>query len=102
MGRPRIDDRAALTDIRFVLKTGVQWEWLPQEMGRGSGMTCWRRLHDWQAAGVWQQLQEELLRQLRTADRIDFSRAGLDSATVRAKWGSKNGEEPDRPGQAGE
>ena len=88
-GRPRIPDRAALTGILFVLKTGIQWEWLPQEMGCGSGMTCWRRLRDWQAAGVWQRLQEELLRQLRHADRIDFSRASLDSATVRAKGGAK-------------
>ncbi len=88
-GRPRIDDRAALTGILFVLRTGIQWEWLPQEMGCGSGMTCWRRLRDWQAAGVWQQVQAELLRRLRTADRLDFSRASLDSATVRAKGGVK-------------
>ena len=47
-GRPRIPDRAALTGIIFVLKTGIPWEDLPQEMGCGSGMTCWRRLRDWQ------------------------------------------------------
>lgn len=88
-GRPRIPDRAALTGILFVLKTGIQWEWLPQEMGCGSGMTCWRRLRDWQQAGVWQRLQEELLRRLRQADRIDFSRASLDNAFVRAKGGAK-------------
>jgi transposase len=45
-GRPRIDDRAALTGILFVLKTGIQWEMLPQEMGCGFGMTCWRRLKE--------------------------------------------------------
>src|SRR5436190_14814748 len=69
-GRPRLSDRAALTGILFVLKTGIQWEWLPQEMGCGSGMTCWRRLRDWQRAGVWQHLQEEILRRLRHADRL--------------------------------
>ena len=47
-GRPRISDRAALTGIIFVLKTGIPWEELPQEMGCGSGMTCWRRLQEWQ------------------------------------------------------
>jgi hypothetical protein len=26
---------------------------LPQELGCGSGMTCWRRLPDWQLAKVW-------------------------------------------------
>jgi transposase len=39
-GRPRIDDRAVLTGILFVLKSGIPWEMLPQEMGCGSGMTC--------------------------------------------------------------
>jgi transposase len=45
-GRPPIEDRAALTGILFVLKSGIPWEMLPQEMGCGSGMTCWRRLRD--------------------------------------------------------
>jgi transposase len=88
-GRPRIPDRAALSGILFVLKTGIQWEWLPQEMGCGSGMTCWRRLRDWQQAGLWQRLQEEILHRLRHADRLDLSRASLDSAFVRAKGGAK-------------
>jgi transposase len=51
-GRPRVPDRACLTGIIFVLKSGIPWEMLPYELGCGSGMTCWRRLRDWQAAGV--------------------------------------------------
>ena len=51
-GRKPIPDRAALTGILFVLKTGIGWEDLPKEMGCGSGMTCWRRLRDWQQDGV--------------------------------------------------
>ena len=51
-GRKRLDDRKALCGILFVLYTGIPWEFLPQELGYGSGMTCWRRLRDWQAAGV--------------------------------------------------
>jgi transposase len=35
-GRPRVDDRIALTGIIFVLKSGIPWEMLPQEMGCGS------------------------------------------------------------------
>ncbi len=60
-GRPRVPDRACLTGNIFVRKTGIQWEMLPQELGCGSGMTCWRRLRDWQQAGVWDALHRTLL-----------------------------------------
>ena len=75
-GRKPLDNRKALTGILFVLKTGIPWEYLPLEMGCGSGMTCWRRLRDWQAAGVWQQLHEILLAELNAADKIDWSLRG--------------------------
>ncbi len=87
-GRPRVPDRAALTGILFVLKTGIPWEWLPRELGCGSGVTCGRRLRDWQAAGVWHRLHTALLDRPGEADRIDGSRASLDSAGVRAKKGA--------------
>lgn len=86
-GRKSIPDRAALTGILFVLKTGMAWRDLPLEMGCGSGMTCWRRLRDWQKAGVWEKLHRELLRRLQSADRIDWSRAVVDSSNVRAVFG---------------
>ena len=86
-GRPRIPDRAVLAGIIFVLRTGIQWEMLPQQMGCGSGMTCWSRLRDWQEAGVWERLHKLLLDRLGGADRIDWSRASVDSASVPAKRG---------------
>jgi transposase len=87
-GRPRVPDRAALTGILFVLRSGIPWELLPQEMGCGSGVTCWRRLRDWHQAGVWERLHQTLLDRLGEADRIDWSRASLDSASVPAKRGA--------------
>ena len=87
-GRPRVSDRAALTGIIFVLKSGIPWEMLPQELGCGSGVTCWRRLRDWQQAGVWDRLHHELLDRLGEADRIDWSRASLDAASIPAKGGA--------------
>ena len=87
-GRPRIPDRACLTGILFVLRTGVPWEWLPQELGCGSGMTCWRRLRDWHDGGVWHRIHRKLLDKLGQADRIDWSRAALDSRTLPAKRGA--------------
>lgn len=94
-GRKPVPDRAALTGILFVLRTGLRWRDLPAEMGCGSGVTCWRRLRDWQEAGVWGQLHEILLARLRAADQIDFSRVVADSSSIRAVGaGQKPGRTP--------
>ena len=86
-GRKRIEDRRVLTGIVFVLKTGIGWQHWPQERGCGSGMTCWRRLQEWQQAGVWQRLHELLLERLDQAERIDWSRVVVDSAHLPAVLG---------------
>jgi len=86
--RPRIDDRAALTGILIVLKTGIPWEYLPRELG--SGMTCWRRLHKWMLAGVWQRIHEAILRRLREHDQIMWDRACVDAASVPAPAGGEH------------
>jgi transposase len=93
-GRPRCDDRLALAGIIFVLRSGIPWEMLPREFGC-SGMTCWRRLRDWQTAGVWARLHRVLLERLSEAGQLDWSRASLDSAAVPAKRGRRNRREPD-------
>ena len=91
-GRKRLDDRTVLSGILFVLYTGIAWEFLPQELGFGSGMTAWRRLRDWQQAGVRQRLHEALLAELNAAGALDWSRAVIDSSHVRAlKGGPKPG-----------
>ena len=87
-GRPRIPNRAALAGIVFVLRTGCPWRLLPKELGCGSGATCWRRLRDWQKAGVWQRLHETLLNWLDGEAAIDWSRASLDSLSVWVKKGA--------------
>ena len=87
-GRPRISDRAAFTGIMYVLQTGCAWRYVPRELGGGSGVTCWRRLRDWQQAGVWGHLQQVLLDELGIADRIDWDHACIDSAKVPAKKGA--------------
>ncbi|GGZ35151.1 hypothetical protein GCM10010365_64970 [Streptomyces poonensis] len=83
-GRLRVPDRQALCGILFVLHTGIQWEYLPQELGFGSGMTCWRRLAAWNEAGVWDQLHAMLLKKLRSKQKLDWSRAVIVSSHVRA------------------
>jgi transposase len=101
-GRKPLDDRQALTGILFVLKTGIPWQDLPVEMGCGCGMTCWRRLHAWQQAGVWFQLHQVLLQELDDAGIIDWQRAAVDSSFARAFGGvqgsGKNPTDRGRPG----
>src|SRR5437588_2435207 len=94
-GRKPLDRRRVLTGIVFVLKTGIPWEDLPQEMGCGCGMTCWRRLQFWQHAGVWPRLHAALLAKLQAADQIDWSRAAIDSSFARARGaGEESGPNP--------
>lgn len=88
-GRPRVDDRAAFNGILFILFTGIPWKALPTELGFGSGMTCWRRLHEWHEAGVWERLHQCLLQHLREYDQIDWSRCSIDGATVASPRGVK-------------
>jgi transposase len=85
-GRPRVCDRAAFTAIVFVLRTGVPWRLVPRQIGC-SGVTAWRRLREWQRAGVWERLHREFLRRLNVAGRIDWSRGVVDSSHIRALRG---------------
>ncbi|MEU5048111.1 IS5 family transposase [Streptomyces griseorubiginosus] len=100
-GRKRHPDRLVFQGILFVLHTGISWEHLPQELGFGSGMTCWRRLAEWTEAGVWPRLHEVLLARLRSTDALDFSLAAVDGPHPRAKRGSKTGRSPVDRGRSG-
>ena len=88
-GRIPIPDRAVLTGILFVLRSGIPWRMLPPQMGCGSGVTCWRRLVKWQRAGVWKRLHAALLADLRQRGQLDFARAIVDSSSLRAMRGGK-------------
>jgi transposase len=101
-GRPRVPDRAALAGIVFVLRTGISWNALPQELGCGSGVTCWRRLREWQQVGVWRRLHRVVLDRLAQQGLLDWSRAAVDIVSVRAKRrGEATGPSPTDRGKAG-
>jgi transposase len=84
-GRPRVSDRNVLEGIAFVLSNGIGWTKLPRELGYGSGWTCWRRLREWAEAGVFDRVHRTVLDRLGERGELDWSRASLDSVSVRAK-----------------
>ena len=99
-GRKPTPDRAVLTGIVFVLRSGIAWNLLPQEMGCGSGTACWPRLVAWKMAEVWQRIHETLLAELRRRGQLDLARAIVDSSSVRAMLREKNRPEPNGQAQA--
>lgn len=88
-GRPFADDRAALAGILYVDRTGIGWQDLPTRLFGVSGSSCWRRLHDWTAAGVWPELHRRLLNRLGKADGVNLGRVSVDAQLVRAKKGAR-------------
>lgn len=88
-GRPRVPDRQCLTGIVYVLRTGMAWNMVPAELGCGSGVTCWRRFKEWSATGIWEEVKERILNALGRSGQIDWSRAVIDSASVRAVFGGR-------------
>lgn len=88
-GRPRVADRACLTGIVFVLRTGAAWRYVPSELGCGSGVTCWRRLDQWTRAGVWPRVHARLLRALAREGQLDAQLGIVDSQSMRAVFGGR-------------
>jgi transposase len=94
-GRRPSEPRQIITGILFVLRTGIPWRWLPATSDFPSGYTCLRRLRQWQKAGVWQRVFESLLAELQATHKLDWYRALVDSASVRAPCGGeKTGPNP--------
>jgi|SRR5690606_14125938 transposase len=87
-GRPRIDDRVCLVGIMMVLKTGMNWHDVPEEIG-ASGQTCWRRMREWTEVGVWDELHRILLDELNRHGKLDLSLAVVDSSSLRALKGGR-------------
>ena len=88
-GAPRKNDRSCLEGIMHVLRTGTQWQRLPESDLWPSGSTCWRRFTEWTRCGVWTQLHRRLLNLLGTAGVVDLQKVVVDSASVRAKKGAR-------------
>jgi transposase len=100
-GRHRtIPDRACFAAVVYMARTSTPWRLLPaHELGCGSASTAWRRLDEWAEAGVFDQLHLDVLDRLGEQGRLDWSRASVDSASVRAKRGGPRGRKSRRSRQ---
>jgi transposase len=87
-GTTPVDDRAVFTAIVFVFTSGCAWRYLPPSFGV-TVATAHRRFTDWTKAGLWRRLHRAVLDELGSQGLIDWSRAVLYGASVRAKKGDR-------------
>ena len=98
-GRPRMDDRQAMTAIFYVLRTGCQWKALPRSLGAAS--TVHDRFQEWREAQVFERLWQAGLLTYETLKGLDWEWQAMDGAITKAPLGGeKGGQEPDRSWQA--
>lgn len=82
-GKPRIDDRAALAAILYVLESGCSWRAIPSSFGI-SKSAAHARFSQWTQCGLFTRLHLAILDLLSQAGQIDWTRCSLDSMQVRA------------------
>src|SRR3712207_9398303 len=87
-GTRYVDDRAVFTSVVYVLTTGCAWRHLPAEFGV-SKATAHRRFVAWTKAGLWRRPHRAMLDRLGGQAAVDWSRAVVDAASVRAKKGAR-------------
>jgi len=87
-GRRRVDDRAVLAAIVYVTQAGCSWWKLPTALFGVSRPTAHRRFAQWTEAGLWERLHHAILDRLGGAAAVDWSRAVVDSISVRAEKGA--------------
>lgn len=99
-GRPRMEDRQAMTAIFYVARTGCQWKALPRSLGAGS--TVHDRFQEWQEAGLFERLWKEGLLDYDLKNGLDWEWQAMDGAMTKAPLGGGgHGQEPHRPRQTG-
>nr|WP_228782094.1 IS5 family transposase [Nocardia abscessus] len=98
-GTAPVDERAVFTAVVFVLTSGCAWRMLPPSFGV-TVPTAHRRFSVWTEAGLWRRLHHAVLDELGGAGLIDWSRAVIDAASVRAKKGIFDRSQPGRSRQA--
>ncbi|WP_324197859.1 IS5 family transposase [Nocardia abscessus] len=99
-GTAPVDQRAVFTAVVYVLTSGCAWRMLPPSFGV-TVPTAHRRFTVWTEAGLWRRLHRAVLDELGSDGLIDWSRAVIDAASVRAKKGDMTGPSPVDRGKSG-
>jgi putative transposase len=95
-GRPRMDDRKAMTAIFYVLRTGCQWKALPRSLGAAS--TVHDRFQEWREAGVFERMWQAGVMEYDEVKGLDWEWQAMDGAMTKAPLGGKrNWSQPHRP-----
>lgn len=84
-GRTRMDDRKAFSAMIYVLRTGIQWNALPREMGASS--TVHDRYQEWEQAGFFEELWRAGLLEYDELEGIEWEWQALDGAMTKAPLG---------------
>ena len=91
-GRPRQDDRAVLSGILWILRSGAAWQDLPERFV--SYQTCHRRFQYWVRTGTLKRVLETLAEDLRARGKLDLAQCFIDGTFVGAKKGAAPSERP--------
>ena len=75
-GRPRLPDREVLDGVLWVLKTGAQWNELPDKYP--PYQTCHRRFQEWVRAGVLAELLRALAQDMEARGGISLEECFID------------------------
>ena len=86
-GRPRMDDRKAMTAIFYITRTGCQWKALPQSLGASS--TVHDRFQEWRKDGVFKQMWIDGLKIYDEKIGINWKWQSMDGAITKAPLGGK-------------
>ena len=99
-GRPREDDRQMLAAILYVLRTGIQWNAIPRELGAST--TVYDRFRFWVAVGFFTQFWAAGLQEFDEVVGIAWEWQSLDGAMTKAPFGgAATGANPTDRGKRG-
>lgn len=99
--RKRVDNRAAMNAIFFVLRTGCQWNAL-NATGICSSSSAHRRFQEWCAAGVFERFWQNGLLACEQLNVIDWSWLSMDDCMTKSPLaGSKKQAATPQQGETG-